>query len=88
MLETDTTEIHIIIHSIYENILPEMEPSNFAFGIITTDHQAIRNLNIHVSLFKICAVKWSYKPQPLTSGFAQYFHSVGFDRMSAKLKIG
>ena len=42
MLETDTTKIQIIIHSIFggnnQVILPEMKPSNFAFGIIATDH--------------------------------------------------
>ena len=31
-----------------EKVLPEMEPANFAFSIVTTNHQAVRYLKIEI----------------------------------------
>ena len=46
VLKADTTEIEnqFLVNNRF--ILPEMEPANFAFGIVTTNHQAIRYLKI------------------------------------------
>ena len=32
-----------------EKVLPEMEPANFTFSIVTTNHQAVRYLKIEIT---------------------------------------